>query len=168
MGFADVDRTLEDHPIGTFERLFERIDEKQVQTMLEESKEGQAPKAAPAPEPEKAAVSPFKPEVTIEDFAKLDLRIAKVMKAEPVEGADKLLHLVLDVGGTERNVLAGIAKAYQPEQLVGRLVVFFANLKPRKMKFGTSEGMILACGPGGSDVFLLSPDTGATSGLAVS
>jgi methionyl-tRNA synthetase len=106
--------------------------------------------------------------VTIEDFAKLDLRIAKVMKAEPVEGADKLLHLVLDVGGTERNVLAGIAKAYQPEQLVGRLVVFFANLKPRKMKFGTSEGMILACGPGGSDVFLLSPDTGATSGLAVS
>jgi len=168
VGFADVDRTLEDHPIGTFERLFERIDEKQVQTMLEESKEGQAPKAAPAPEPEKAAVSPFKPEVTIEDFAKLDLRIAKVMKAEPVEGADKLLHLVLDVGGTERNVLAGIAKAYQPEQLVGRLVVFFANLKPRKMKFGTSEGMILACGPGGSDVFLLSPDTGATSGLAVS
>lgn len=168
LGFADADGTLEDHPIGTFERLFERIDEKQVQTMLEESKEGQAPKAVPAPEPVKEAVAPFKPEVTIDDFAKLDLRIAKVVKAEPVEGADKLLHLVLDVGGTERNVLAGIAKAYKPEQLVGRLVVFFANLKPRKMKFGTSEGMILACGPGGSDVFLLSPDTGATSGLAVS
>jgi len=168
LGFADVDRTLEDHQIGTFERLFERIDEEQVQTMLEESKEGQAPKAAAAPEPVKEAVAPFKPEVTIEDFAKLDLRIAKVVKAEPVEGADKLLHLVLDVGGVERNVLAGIAKAYQPDQLVGRLVVFFANLKPSKMKFGTSEGMILACGPGGSDVFLLSPDAGATSGLAVS
>ncbi len=159
LGFADVDTVLEDHTIGTFERLFERIDEEQVQTMLEESKEGQAPQAAPAPEPEKEAASPFKPEVTIDDFAKLDVRVAKVVVAEPVEGADKLLHLVLDVGGVERNVLAGIAKAYKPEQLVGRLVVFFANLKPRKMKFGLSEGMILACGPGGSDVFLLSPDT---------
>ena len=168
LSFADVAGRLEDREIGTFERLFERIDEEQVNTMIDESKESQAATPAPTPEPEAEPVSPFKPEVTIDDFAKLDLRIAKVVTAEPVEGADKLLHLVLDVDGVERNVLAGIAKAYEPEKLVGRLVVFFANLKPRTMKFGTSEGMILACGPGGKDVFLLSPDTGAESGQAVS
>jgi methionyl-tRNA synthetase len=165
--FADVERTLEDHEIGTFERLFERIDEDQVNTMIDESKEGQAQPAA-AGEPEAEAAVSFKPEVTIDDFAKLDLRVAKVVTAEPVEGADKLLHLVLDVGGVERNVLAGIAKAYEPEKLVGRLVVFFANLKPRKMKFGLSEGMILASGPGGKDVFLLAPDAGAAPGQSVS
>jgi methionyl-tRNA synthetase len=136
-----------------------------VHTMLEESQESQAPQAAP--EPVKEAVAPFKPEVTIEDFAKLDLRIAKVVTAEPVEGADKLLHLVLDVGGVERNVLAGIAKAYKPDQLVGRMVVFFANLKPRRMKFGLSEGMILAAG-GSDGVFMLAPDAGAKPGLIVS
>ena len=168
LSFADVDGRLEDREIGTFERLFERIDEEQVNTMIDESKESQAATPAPTPEPEAEPVSPFKPEVTIDDFARLDLRIAKVVTAEPVEGADKLLHLVLDVDGVERNVLAGIAKAYAPEKLVGRLVVFFANLKPRTMKFGTSEGMILACGPGGKDVFLLSPDTGAEAGQPVS
>jgi len=170
LSFADVESTLEDHEIGRFKRLFERIDEEQVKTMIDESKEGQTaqPAATPASEPEEKAASPFKPEVTIEDFMKLDLRIAKVVTAEPVEGANKLLRLVLDVGGVERNVLAGIAKAYEPEKLVGRLVVFFANLKPRKMKFGLSEGMILATGPGGADVFLLSPDTGAVSGQSVS
>jgi len=164
LSFSDVASRLEDQAIGTFERLFERIDEEQVNTMIDESKDGQAP--TPAPE-EKPAVT-FKPEVTIDDFGKLDLRIAKVVTAQPVDGADKLLRLVLDVGGVQRNVLAGIAKAYQPAQLVGRLVVFFANLKPRTMKFGTSEGMILACGPGGSDVFLLSPDEGGQPGQAVS
>ncbi len=170
LSFADVETALEDHEIGRFERLFERIDEEQVHTMIDESKEGQAaqPAATPAADSEEKAASPFKPEVTIEDFMKLDLRIAKVVTAEPVEGANKLLRLVLDVGGVERNVLAGIAKAYEPEKLVGRLVVFFANLKPRKMKFGLSEGMILATGPGGSDIFLLSPDTGAVPGQSVS
>ncbi|MBN1362549.1 MAG: methionine--tRNA ligase [Sedimentisphaerales bacterium] len=167
LGFADVEQTLEDHEISSFERLFERIDEEQVKTMIEESKETQAAKPAAAEPAAKAAAS-FKPEVTIDDFAKLDLRIAKVVSAEPVEGADKLLRFVVDVGGGQRTVMAGIAKAYQPEQLVGRLVVFFANLKPRQMKFGLSEGMILACGPGGKDVFLLSPDSGAQAGQPVS
>jgi len=171
LSFADVEGVLEDHEIGRFERLFERIDEEQVNTMIDESKEDQGAQPAPTPasEPEEKAVPPFKPEVPIDDFAKLDLRVAKVVTAEPVEGANKLLRLVLDVGGgVERNVLAGIAKAYEPEKLLGRLVVFFANLKPRTMKFGVSEGMVLASGPGGADVFLLAPDTGAEPGQSVS
>ena len=110
----------------------------------------------------------FKPECTIDDFAKLDLRIAKVVKAEPVEGADRLLSLELDVGGVRRSVLAGIAKAYTPEQLTGKIVVFFANLKPRTMKFGTSEGMILASGTGGKDIFMLTADAGAEPGQQIS
>jgi methionyl-tRNA synthetase len=177
--FADVERTLENREIGTFERLFERIDEEQVNAMIEESRESQAPKPpaapqAPAPSgvsptvPPGAGPEPFKPECTIDDFAKLDLRIARIVRAEPIEGANKLLRLVLDVGGVERTVLAGIAMAYKPETLVGRLLVYFANLKPRQMKFGLSEGMILASGSGGKDVFLLGVDPGASPGQKVS
>jgi len=151
--FADIDTVLEDRRINDFERLFERIDKKQVNAMLEESKESQAPKPA-ATEP----AEPFKPECTIDDFAKIDLRIAKVLKAEPVEGADRLLRLILDVGGPEKTVFAGIATAYKPEDLTGKLVVFFANLKPRQMRFGLSEGMILASGSGGKDIFMLSAE----------
>jgi methionyl-tRNA synthetase len=110
---------------------------------------------------------PVKAECTIEDFAKIDLRIAMVKTAEKVEGADKLLKLVLEVGGIEKNVLAGIAQAYKPEDLVGKLVVLLANLKPRKMKFGLSEGMILASGPGGKNVFMLTADPGATPGETI-
>ncbi|MCU0915371.1 MAG: methionine--tRNA ligase [Planctomycetes bacterium] len=163
--FADVETTLEDRPIGVFERLFERIDEEQVTAMVEESKENQAPKP-PAPAP--APAEPFKPECTIDDFAKIDLRVAQVISAERVTGADKLLRLVLDVGGVQKNVMAGIATAYQPETLVGKTVVFFANLKPRQMKFGLSEGMILAAGSGGKDIFMLSVDPGAKPGQKIS
>jgi len=157
---ADLDTILEDHEINDFERLFERIDEKQVNTMVEESKETQA--AQPA-----ASVEPFKPECTIEDFAKIDLRIAKVIKAEKVEGADRLLRLALDVGGSEKTVMAAIATAYKPENLNGKIVVFFANLKPRQMKFGLSEGMILAAGTGGKDIFMLTADSGAKPGQEI-
>ena len=129
--------------------------------MVEESKETQAPQ--PAAEP----VEPFKPECTIEDFAKIDLRIAKVIKAEKVEGADRLLRFVLDVGGTQKTVMAAIATAYKPEDLNGKTVVFFANLKPRQMKFGLSEGMILAAGTGGKDIFMLTADTGAKPGQEI-
>jgi methionyl-tRNA synthetase len=167
LSFAQVETTLENRTIGVFERLFERIDEEKVKAMMEESKENQVPKPAAPPAPAPAAVT-FKPEVTIDDFAKLDLRIAKVVTAEAVQGADKLLRMVLDVGGVQKSCMAGIAKAYKPEALVGRLVVFFANLKPRQMKFGLSEGMILAAGPGGKDVFLLGIDSGAQPGQAVS
>jgi methionyl-tRNA synthetase len=113
-------------------------------------------------------VEPFKPECTIDDFAKIDLRVAKVVSAERVTGADKLLRLVLDVGGVQKNVMAGIAMAYKPEDLVGKMVVFFANLKPRQMKFGLSEGMILAAGSGGTDISMLSVDPGAKPGQKIS
>jgi methionyl-tRNA synthetase len=136
--------------------------------MIEESKEGQPQQPAAAPEPEDEAAEPFKPECTIDEFAKIDLRIARVARAEPVEGADKLLRLTLDVGTVEKTVLAGIATAYRPEELVGKTVVFLANLKPRKMKFGLSEGMILAAGTGGKDIFMLSVDAGAKPGERVS
>jgi methionyl-tRNA synthetase len=157
---ANLDMVLEDHKINDFERLFERIGEKQVNAMVEDSKETQTPQPPTTTEP----VEPFKPECTIEDFAKIDLRIAKVIKAEKVEGADRLLRLVLDVGGTEKTVMAAIATAYNPEDLTGKIVVFFANLKPRQMKFGLSEGMILASGTGGKDIFMLTADPGAKPG----
>jgi len=107
------------------------------------------------------------PQVSIEDFARIDLRIARIVTAEQVEGADKLLRLVVDLGGERRTVFAGIRQAYAPEQLVGRLTVVVANLEHRKMRFGTSEGMVLAAGPGGTDIFLLAPDDGAQPGMKV-
>jgi methionyl-tRNA synthetase len=162
LSFADFDTVLENHEINVFERLAERIDEKQVNAMIEESKETQDSQPAAT-----SSAEPLKPECTIEDFAKIDLRIAKVVKAEPVEGADKLLRLELDVGGPEKTVLAAIATAYKPEELTGKTVVFFANLKPRQMRFGLSEGMILAAGTGGKDIFMLSADTGAEPGQKV-
>ena len=105
--------------------------------------------------------------ISIDDFAKIDLRIAKIIKAEHVEGADKLLQLTLDIGGETRNVFAGIKSAYSPEDLEGRHTVMVANLAPRKMRFGVSEGMVLAAGPGGDDLFILSPDEGALPGMKV-
>ena len=119
-----------------------------------------------------AAATQGNGEVTVEDFAKLDLRIAKIVAAEAVDGADKLLRLTLDLGDGQRTVFAGIRSAYSPEQLPGRMTLVLANLKPRKMRFGVSEGMVLAAGPvgkdtGGKDIFLLSPDAGATPGMKV-
>jgi len=160
--FVDTETLLENHKINDFERLVERIDEKQVNAMIEESKEAEVKKPLTTNPAE-----PIKPECTIEDFEKIDLRIAKVTKAETVEGADKLLRLQLDVGGLEKSVLAAIAQAYKPDELTGKIVIYFANLKPRKMKFGLSEGMILAAGTGGKDIFMLSADTGAKPGQRV-
>ncbi|MDD5327260.1 MAG: methionine--tRNA ligase [Phycisphaerae bacterium] len=159
--FADVKTMLEGHKINDYPRLVERIDEEKVKAMIEESKESQSP------QPTVNLTEAIKPECTIDDFAKIDLRVAKVVKAEKVEGADKLLHLELDIGGITKNVFAGIAQAYQPEQLLGRLVVCVANLRPRKMKFGVSEGMILASGAGGKEIFMLSVDSGAVPGQTV-
>ena len=159
--FTDTETVLENHKINQFERLVDRIDKKQVDAMIEESKDAETQNTQEPTEP-------IAPECTIDDFAKVDLRIAKVIKAEPVEGADKLLRLKLNVGSIEKEVLAGIAQAYKPEQLIGKTVICLANLKPRKMKFGTSEGMILAAGTGGKDIFMLTADDGAKPGQRVS
>jgi methionyl-tRNA synthetase len=170
LSFADVEKLLENHKINEFERLFERVDEKQVNAMVEESKETQGPKAAAQPAVAQAigpSAGGFKPECTMADFEKIDLRIAKVIKAEAVAGADKLLRLQLDVGGVQKSVLAAIATAYRPEDLADKMVVYFANLKPRQMRFGLSEGMIMAAGSGGKDIYMLTVDAGAKPGLKV-
>jgi methionyl-tRNA synthetase len=110
---------------------------------------------------------PIAEEISFEDFAKIDLRVARIAKAEHVEKADKLLRLELDLGGDTKQVFAGIKSAYQPEDLEGKLTVMVANLAPRKMRFGMSEGMVLAAGPGGSDLFILEPHDGAQPGMKV-
>ena len=165
--------------VSKFEHLMKRVELAQVQAMIEEGQtsapETAAAAATPAPAnaygdgPEPLAHEPLVAEhCTIDDFTKVDLRVARVLAASAVVGADKLLQLTLSMGGEgTRNVFAGIKSAYQPEDLVGRLVIFCANLAPRKMKFGLSEGMILAAGTGGKEVDLLNPDSGAKPGQRV-
>ena len=162
--FADVEAVLENKEINPFIRLVERVEMEKVEAMIEDSKQGMAEEKPQAPEAAAVLDEPIAEEITIEDFMKVDLRVAKVLTASAVEGADKLLQLELEIGPLKRNVFAGISKAYKPEDLVGRHVVCVANLKPRKMKFGLSEGMVCAAGPGGADVFVLTVDAGAKSG----
>jgi methionyl-tRNA synthetase len=152
------------HEIAAYEHLMTRAEAKQLDALLGLDQPATEP-AATAPAAAPATQS--NGEVTVEDFAKLDLRIAKIVAAEVVEGADKLLKLTLDLGDGQRTVFAGIRSAYAPEQLPGRMTLVLANLKPRKMRFGVSEGMVLAAGPGGKDIFLLAPDSGATAGMKV-
>jgi methionyl-tRNA synthetase len=147
---------LLDRRIDAFEHLLKRVDAKALRAILDagvELPDGTTPAAQPRTET-----------IRIDDFAKVDLRVARIVDAAPVEGSDKLLELRVDLGSETRTVLAGIKSAYTPEQLVGRLAVMVANLAPRKMRFGTSEGMILAAGPGGEDIWLLQPDEGARPG----
>ena len=162
---------LLDHGINKFKPLMKRIDSKQIDAMLEASKEDvaqdQQTNQQPAQQQETPNVESIAEQIEFDDFTKVDLRVAKIENAEHVEGADKLLKLTLDIGAEQRQVFAGIKTAYAPEDLIGRLTVMVANLKPRKMKFGVSEGMVLAAGPGGEDIWLLAPDSGATPGLRV-
>ena len=160
---------LVDHTIGTFEPLMTRVDPKRVEAMLEASKEDLAKRdtGQPAKAPGPLDADPIAAAIPYDDFAKVDLRVARIVAAQPVEGADKLLQLTLDLGGETRNVFAGIKSAYASADLEGRLTVMVANLAPRKMRFGTSEGMVLAAGPGGKDIFLLAPDSGAQPGMRV-
>ncbi len=176
----DLDAPLLGQTLNAFTPLFARIDSKDVDAMVAASTDSTVPTddsvSAPASKAEKktSGNEPTKADadapayIGIDDFAKIELRVAKVLAAGPVEGADKLLRLTLDVGDHERTVLSGIKSAYDASELVGKLTVVVANLAPRKMKFGTSEGMVLAAGPGGSDIFLISPDSGATPGMVVS
>jgi methionyl-tRNA synthetase len=164
------------HAIQPYAHLMTRVEPPQIAALLADNAASLAPApATPSPtrHPEQqqhaaeARMDPIAETISIEDFSKLDLRIARIAKAEHVEGADKLLRLTLDLGGETRNVFAGIKSAYSPEQLEGRLTVMVANLAPRKMKFGISEGMVLAAGPGGKDLFILNPDSGAQPGMRV-
>lgn len=109
----------------------------------------------------------IKPNITIDDFAKIDLRVVKIVNAEAVPDADKLLKLTLDLGDSTRQVFAGIKAAYDPETLIGKHTVMVANLEPRQMRFGISEGMVLAAGPGGADLWILEPHAGAAAGMRV-
>jgi methionyl-tRNA synthetase len=177
---------LVDHKINKFKALLQRVDMDKVNTMVAQSKDNLTSKAdnPPVESKQKAKAvkqdltnqplvdDPISAEIQFDEFAKIDLRIAKIIKAEHVEKADKLLRLELaldnkDGQGETRQVFAGIKSAYQPEELVGKLTVMVANLAPRKMRFGLSEGMVLAAGPGGEDLWILSPDNGAQPGMRV-
>ena len=155
--------------LAPYAPLFMRLDPQVVRALVASEAAATAAPASPAVRTaaKAAPVTEAPGEITVEDFAKLDLRVAQVLEATLVEGADKLLRLRLSLGDSERTVFAGIRVAYLPESLVGRHVVVVANLKPRQMKFGLSEGMVLAAGPGGSEVFLVAPDPGAAPGMRV-
>jgi len=177
---------LTDHAINKFKALMQRVDMDKVSAMIEDSKENLAvieqqdtqqdtqPKTQPETQPETLlsqdsplAQDPIADTISFEDFAKIDLRIARIVKAEHVEKANKLLRLELDLGGETRQVFAGIKSAYQPEDIEGKLTVMVANLAPRKMRFGVSEGMVLAAGPGGEEIWILEPHEGAQPGMKV-
>jgi methionyl-tRNA synthetase len=163
----ELDQPLLGVSVAPFKPLLTRIDPLKVEAMVDDSKDSlNAPDAAAAL-PGQPAVEEIAAEITIDDFLKVDLRIALITAAEAIPEADKLLKLSLDIGGETRTVFAGIKSAYDPAELVGRHTVMVANLKPRKMRFGISEGMVLAAGPGGSDLFVLQPDEGATPGMRV-
>ena len=165
--WKDVDSVLTKHRINKFQPLITRVEISKITAMINASKVHDESPVSPGAE------NHFEAEIPFEDFAKIDLRIAKIIEAEHVEGADKLLCLKLDLGPDSegkpilRQVFSGIKSAYQPHDLLGKLTVVVANLQARKMKFGISEGMILAAGPGEKDIWLLEPDSGATPGLRV-
>ncbi len=171
--WADAQTPLLDHSINKFKPLMTRIEQDKLEAMLAASQQdlqAAAEATPPATNPPPSAQldqDPISEEISFADFAKLDLRIAKIVKAEHVAKADKLLQLTLDLGGETRTVFAGIKSAYQPAALEGKLTVMVANLAPRKMRFGLSEGMVLAAGPGGEDLFILHPDEGAQPGMRV-
>ena len=171
--WADLERPLLGHVIGEFTPLMTRVDPKQIQAMLAASKEDLAARDVKKTKPHETRSEghlvrdPLADPIEYADFAKVDLRVALIQEASPVEGSDKLIKLQLDLGGETRQVLAGIRTAYDPKDLEGRLTVMVANLAPRKMRFGVSEGMVLAAGPGGEDIFLLAPDAGAEPGMRI-
>jgi len=160
--WSDAGQPLVSHQINKFKPLMTRIEPDKVEAIVSNSKD-EAPAAIDA-----ESTQEENNWIQFDDFAKVDLRVARIAAADHVEGADKLLQLTLDLDGETRNVFAGIKAAYNPEDLVGKLTVMVANLAPRKMKFGVSEGMVLAAGPGGEDIYLLEPHDGAKPGMKVS
>ncbi|AUZ84455.1 methionine--tRNA ligase [Methylophaga nitratireducenticrescens] len=163
--WTDIEKPLLSHNIEPFKPLMTRVEQDKIDAIIKESKENMTATATPVKTAEN--IDPIADEIQFDDFAKIDLRIAKIVHAEHVEGAEKLLKLTLDIGLAEKQVFAGIKSAYAPEDLVGKLTVMVANLAPRKMRFGLSEGMVLAAGPGGKDLYILNPDAGAQPGMRV-
>lgn len=155
------------HEIAPFKAMMQRVELDKVNAMVADSKENLQATSEPEAPKGPLATDPISDTINFEDFAKIDLRIARIVKAEHVAEADKLLKLQLDIGGETRQVFAGIKSAYSPENLEGKLTVMVANLAPRKMRFGMSEGMVLAAGPGGSDLWILEPHEGAQPGMRV-
>jgi methionyl-tRNA synthetase len=162
------------HEIAKFKPLMTRVEPRNIQAVLDASRDDMVGEEARKSKPRETRTEghlvrdPIADTIEFADFGKVDLRVARIAAANHVEGSDKLLQLTLDLGGETRNVFAGIQKAYRPEDLVGRHTIMVANLAPRKMRFGLSEGMVLAAGPGGKDIFILGPDTGAEPGMKVS
>jgi len=166
--WADLSLPLANHQLNPFNPLLTRIEPAKIEAMVEASKEDLAAEASKPQGNGELAKDPLAAEINFDAFAAVDLRIALIEKCEFVEGADKLLRLSLDIGDEKRNVFSGIKSAYpDPSKLEGRLTLYVANLAPRKMKFGISEGMVLAAGPGGEEIYLLSPDSGAKPGQRV-
>jgi methionyl-tRNA synthetase len=168
--WEDAAAPLLSHKINRYESLITRLDRKTVDQLIEASKvpdAGASAESSNEADPEVAANATQNPFISIDDFNKVELKVAQIVNAELVEGADKLLALTLDLGDQQRQVFSGIREAYDPADLVGKLTVVVSNLAPRKMRFGVSEGMVLAAGPGGKDIFLIAPDTGAQPGMIV-
>jgi methionyl-tRNA synthetase len=167
--WSDLPRRLpEGHRINDYRHLLTRVEEKQLDRLFDTQSVPQA--SAPqrhAEKQQRTAQEHAVSEITIDDFNRLDLRVVRIERAELVEGADKLVKLTVDAGETKRTVFAGIKSDYAPEKLEGRLAVLVANLAPRKMKFGVSEGMVLAASGDGPGIFLVSPDDGARPGMRV-
>jgi methionyl-tRNA synthetase len=174
LSWSNYAEPLRNHRINKFKPLMTRVESPSIDAMLEDVKAHMAQQDMKQVLKKKGVATtmpaehePIGETIHYDDFAKLDLRVARIVNAETVEGADKLLKLTLDLGGSTRTVFAGIKEAYTPEDLIDKLTVMVANLAPRKMRFGVSEGMVLAAGPGGEHIYLLQPDNGAQPGMRV-
>jgi methionyl-tRNA synthetase len=165
--WREIDQPLLDLPVNAFEKLLTRVDPLKVSSVIDLSKESLQPAKSGATGEADMPIEKIAEEITIDDFNRIDLRIARIVAAQAIPEADKLLQLTLDIGSETRTVFAGIKSAYDPAELEGKLTVVVANLKPRKMRFGTSQGMVLAAGPGGKDLYILEPGSGATPGMRV-
>ncbi len=166
--WADLGDNLLDHGINRFKPLMTRIEPVFIERMIEATKADLVSEQKIQQGSGDSSIEPVAPEIAYDDFARLDFRIARIVAASRVEKSDKLLQLTLDIGNETRNVFAGIANAYKPEDLEGKLTVMVANLAPRKMRFGVSEGMVLAAGSGETELYILNPDSGAKPGMRVS
>ena len=172
LSWADLGDNLLDHSINRFKPLMTRVEPVFIERMIEATKDDLAAEQkihqGSGDSSDDESIEPVAPEISYDDFAKLDFRIARIVAAKRVDKSDRLLQLTLDIGTETRNVFAGLSNAYKPEDLEGKLTVMVANLAPRKMRFGISEGMVLAAGSGETELYILNPDSGAKPGMRVS